>query len=160
MSFHIRRKDREITDPQLLKRILKTANYITIALSMDNEPYLISLTHGYDQERNCIYFHCAPEGKKIVYLNSNPRIWGQAVIDYDVTSECAYSYASVHFSGNVSILDDLEEKQRAIETMVRQLTANPESKLAKISREALSKTTFGRIDITYITGKRHEKTKV
>jgi nitroimidazol reductase NimA-like FMN-containing flavoprotein (pyridoxamine 5'-phosphate oxidase superfamily) len=122
---------------------------------MDNEPYLVSLSHGYDETRNCIYFHCADEGKKLVYIKSNNSIWGQAVQDYGVTDECDYAYTSVHFKGTVSLIDDLREKQHAMEVMVRQLSQNPEEKLAKIKPEKLAKTTMGRIDISYMTGKRH-----
>jgi nitroimidazol reductase NimA-like FMN-containing flavoprotein (pyridoxamine 5'-phosphate oxidase superfamily) len=156
MSFHVRRKDREITDPQTLKTVLKTTKYVTIALCMDNEPYLVSLSHGYDETCNCIYFHCAGEGKKLVYIKANNNIWGQAVQDYGVTDECDYAYTSVHFKGTVSLIDDLREKQHAIEIMVRQLSQNPEEKLTKIRTEKLAKTTIGRIDINYMTGKKHQ----
>jgi uncharacterized protein len=49
MSFHVRRKDREITDPEEMQHILKVTKYVTVALCMQNEPYLVSLSHGYDQ---------------------------------------------------------------------------------------------------------------
>ncbi len=154
MSFHVRRKDREITDPNELRQVLKTTKYVTVALCMDNEPYLVSLSHGYDQAKNCLYFHCAPEGKKLVYLKANNRVWGQAVLDFGVTDECDYVYTSVHFSGTMHLIDELGEKQHAIEVLVRQLSLNPEMKLAKIKPEKLEKTTIGRIDIDCMTGKK------
>ena len=160
MSFHVRRKDREITNINELKRILKTAKYVTIALSMANEPYLVSLSHGYDEKRNCIYFHCASEGKKLVYAKSNNKVWGQAVQDYGVTDECDYAYKSVHFSGRLFLIDDLPEKRLAIEVMVRQLSPNPEKKLSKIKPEKLASTAMGRIDIDGMTGKQHLNPKV
>jgi nitroimidazol reductase NimA-like FMN-containing flavoprotein (pyridoxamine 5'-phosphate oxidase superfamily) len=156
MSFHVRRKDREITDSDVLKGVLKSTKYVTIALCMDNEPYLVSLSHGYDETRNCLYFHCADEGKKLVYLKANSKVWGQAVQDYGVTDECDYAYTSVHFKGTVSLIADLREKQHAMEVMVRQLSETPEEKLAKIKPEKLAKTTLGRIDISYMTGKKHQ----
>jgi nitroimidazol reductase NimA-like FMN-containing flavoprotein (pyridoxamine 5'-phosphate oxidase superfamily) len=159
MSFHVRRKDREITDSDVLKGVLKSTKYVTIALCMDNEPYLVSLSHGYDETRNCLYFHCADEGKKLVYLKANSKVWGQAVQDYGVTDECDYAYTSVHFKGTVSLIADLREKQHAMEVMVRQLSETPEEKLAKIKPEKLAKTTLGRIDISYMTGKKHQKPK-
>ncbi len=159
MSFHVRRKDREITDSAALKEVLKSTKYVTIALCMDNEPYLVSLSHGYDEARNCLYFHCADEGKKIVYLKANSKVWGQAVHDYGVTDECDYAYTSVHFKGTVSLIDDLAEKQYGLAVMVRQLSENPEEKLAKIKPEKLAKITMGRIDITYMTGKQHQYPK-
>lgn len=159
MSFHVRRKDREITDVDTMKNILKSTKYVTIALSMDNEPYLVSLSHGYDEGRHCLYFHCASEGKKLVYAKANNKVWGQAVQDYGVTDECDYAYTCVHFSGRLFMVDDLNEKQHAMEVMVRQLSPNPEAKLAKIKPEKLATTAMGRIDIECMTGKQHRKPK-
>jgi len=82
MTFHIRRKEREITDPDEMRQVLKDTKYITVALSMNDEPYLVALSHGYDQAKNCLYFHCAPEGKKLIYAQANNRVWGQAVLDF------------------------------------------------------------------------------
>ncbi|TRO46758.1 hypothetical protein E2P60_04595 [Candidatus Bathyarchaeota archaeon] len=156
MSFHVRRKDREITDFAALREVLKSTKYVTVALCMGNEPYLVSLSHGYDEKRNCLYFHCADEGKKIVYLKANNRVWGQAVEDYGVTDECDYAYKSVHFKGTMSLINDSSEKQHAMKVLVRQLSETPEEKLAKIKPEKLAKTTMGKIDITYMSGKQHQ----
>jgi len=160
MSFHVRRKEREITDPEEMQKSLKQANYVTIALCLNNEPYLVSLNHGYDQARNCLYFHCAPEGKKLIYAKANPKVWGQAVLDFGVTDECDYSYTCVHFRGNLSLISDLPEKKHGMEILVRQVALNPESKLAKIKPEKLDKTTMGRIDIEYMSGKKHLNLKI
>jgi nitroimidazol reductase NimA-like FMN-containing flavoprotein (pyridoxamine 5'-phosphate oxidase superfamily) len=160
MSFHVRRKDREIIDREIMKNVLKSTNYVTIAFSMDNEPYLVSLSHGYDEARNCLYFHCASEGKKLVYAKSNNKVWGQAVQDYDVADECDYAYTSVHFSGSLFLIDDLKEKEHAIEIIIRQQSQNPEAKLAKMKPEKLATTTMGRIDINCMTGKQHLNPKM
>ncbi len=156
MSFHVRRKDREITDFSVLKQVLKSTKYVTVALCMGDEPYLVSLSHGYDEQRNCLYFHCADEGKKLVYLEANSKVWGQAVEDYGVTAECDYAYKSVHFKGTLSLITDLQEKQHGMEVLVRQLSTTPEEKLAKIKPEKLARTTMGKIDITYMSGKQHQ----
>ena len=159
MSFHVRRKDREITDAAEMRQVLKATKYVTVALCMEDESYLVSLSHGYDEAKNCLYFHCAPEGKKLVYLKANSKVWGQAVLDFGVTDECDYAYTSVHFSGKMHLIDDLKEKQHAIEVLVRQVSLNPEAKLSKIKPEKLSKTTMGRIDIDYMSGKKHQSPK-
>lgn len=160
MSFHVRRKDREITASSALKKVLKATKYVTIALCMDDEPYLVSLSHGYDAKLNCLYFHCAREGKKITYLKANSKVWGQAVQDYGVTDECDYAYTCVHFKGTVSLIANSNEKQHAMEVLVRQLSDNPEEKLAGITPEKLAKTTMGRIDINYMSGKQHQNPKL
>ena len=142
-----------------MRQVLKATKYVTVALCMDNEPYLVSLSHGYDQAKNCLYFHCAPEGKKLVYLKVNNRVWGQAVLDFGVTDECDYVYNSVHFSGTMYLIDNLGEKQHAIEVIVRQLSLDPEKKLANIKPEKLAKTTIGRINIEGMTGKKGSPNK-
>lgn len=161
MEFHVRRKDKEITDTDMLKLILKLAKYVTIALCMDNRPYLVSLSHGYDENRNCLYFHCAKEGKKVFYLKSNNNVWGQAMLDYGyIEGECDHSYASVHFSGKVTFLEKLDEKRQAMECMIRHLDSNPEALIAKLEAERLKNTTIGRIDIEYMSGKKHREAKI
>lgn len=158
--FHIRRKDREITNYAEIRSVLKTAKYVTVALCMDDEPYLVSLSHGYDEAKNCLYFHCAPEGKKLIFAQANSRVWGQAMLDYGVTDECDYAYTSVHFAGKLVQLSDLAEKRHGMEVLVRQTSMKPEEKLAKISEEKLAKTTMLRIDIECMTGKKHLTPKV
>ncbi len=157
MSFHVRRKDREITDPKALMQVLKSANYVTVALCMDNEPYLVALSHGYDETANCLYFHCAPEGKKLVYAKANPNVWGQAMLGYRVSDDCDYEYTSVHFQGTLSIIETLEEKQHAMKVLIWHQSSTPEAKLAKIKPETLTKLTMGKITLTALTGKQHLK---
>jgi nitroimidazol reductase NimA-like FMN-containing flavoprotein (pyridoxamine 5'-phosphate oxidase superfamily) len=153
MSFHVRRKDREITDPSEMRQVLKATKYVTVALCMDDDPYLVSLSHGYDQPKSCLYFHCAPEGKKLIYAKANSQVWGQAVLDFGVTEACDYAYTSIHFSGKLSLITDPTEKRHAMEVLVRQVSLNPEAKLAQIKTEKLASITMGRIDITYMSGK-------
>jgi hypothetical protein len=43
-----------------------------------------------------------------------------------------------------------------MEVLVRQVSVNPEAKLAKIKPEKLEKTTMGRIDICFMSGKKHQ----
>jgi len=157
MTYHLRRKDREITDKSLLTKILKSAKHVTVALCMDNQPYLATLSHGYDEKRNCIYFHCAPEGKKIDFMKADNTIWGQAMMDFGyVEGDCSHKFATVQFQGKVTFLDTLEEKRKAAECMIRQLDKNPENLIAKLKQEEMKTTTFGRIDIEYMSGKKSE----
>ena len=161
MSFHVRRKDKEITDTAVLKKILKSSTYVTLALSKSNQPYLVSLSHGYDEARNCLFFHCAKEGKKLEYLRSDNAVWGQALIDRGYAQgECSHKYASVHFSGKVVILESLEEKLAAVKCLINQLDNNPERLVAGLNLERLKSTVIGRIDIDYMTGKKSKEVTV
>jgi nitroimidazol reductase NimA-like FMN-containing flavoprotein (pyridoxamine 5'-phosphate oxidase superfamily) len=122
---------------------------------MDNQPYLVTLSYGYDEKRDCIYFHCAKEGKKIDYLKANNNVWGQAVIDHGyVDGDCNHLYTSAHFQGAVTFLESLEEKLEAVKCMMRQLEKDPEPMIARFKPERLEAAMIGRIDIKHLTGKK------
>ena len=152
----IRRKDKEITDIDETKSILKKTQYVTLAMCLNNEPYLVTLSHGYDQERNCVYFHCADEGKKINILKANNLVWGQALIDYGyVQGACDHLYATTQFRGRVTFVEDLVEKEHALKVMIGSLDKNPQKIIEKqLEMRSIQKVRIGRIDIDYMSGKK------
>ena len=158
----IRRKDKAITDQNEMKKILQQTKYITIAMCRNNEPYLITLSHGYDPEKNIIYFHCASEGKKIDILKENNIVWGQALIDKGyVKDKCDHLWITVMFRGSVSFIVDADKKRHALDIMIRQLEQNPERVIKKqITEKSIKGVTIGRIDIDYMSGKRADKATI
>ena len=78
----IRRKEKKIESEDEMIAIIESAKYVTIEMSVKDEPYLATLSHGVDREKNCIYFHCAQEGKKVDILKENNVVWGQALEDH------------------------------------------------------------------------------
>jgi len=155
----IRRKEKEIKDKKELIWIVEEAKYITVAMCSDNRPYLVTLNHGYDRDKNCIYFHCAQEGKKIDILTDNNRIWGQALVDKGyVQGMCDHLYATTHFSGQVTFVTDFEEKKHALTVMIKALEEEPEKVIRKqLTKESVSEVGIGRIDIEAMSGKKAEK---
>jgi nitroimidazol reductase NimA-like FMN-containing flavoprotein (pyridoxamine 5'-phosphate oxidase superfamily) len=155
----IRRKDKEITDFGEMKDILKTAKYVTLAMCLNDEPYLVTLSHGYDQERNCIYFHCAGEGKKISILKANNLVWGQAVIDRGyVQGACDHLYSTTQFRGRVTFVEDLMEKEHALQVLIESLDKDPKEIMKKqLTPQSIQKVRIGRIDIDYMSGKKADK---
>jgi len=151
----IRRKEKAIEDVAEMKEIIRTAQYVTVALCKDNEPYLVSLSHGYDPNKNCVYFHCASEGKKMDILKENNVVWGQALIDKGyIQGKCDHLYATVQFKGTVAFVDDFEEKKDALLNMVHKLDDNPDDVAEKqLTEKSIARVTIGRIDIEYLSGK-------
>ena len=158
-SYHIRRRDKEVTNPEELVKPLLEADYITLSLCMDNQPYIATLSHGYDPDRNCVYFHSAREGKKIDFIRSNPVVWGQALIDNGYQQgSCDHLYHTTQFSGMVSFVEDLEEKKHALTTMIRQLDESPDKIMAnQLMPESIAKICIGRINIHKLTSKKADK---
>jgi nitroimidazol reductase NimA-like FMN-containing flavoprotein (pyridoxamine 5'-phosphate oxidase superfamily) len=155
--IEMRRKDKEITDIDEIKAVLKKAKYVTLAMCTNNEPYLATLSHGYDEQRGCIYFHCAPEGRKVSILNQNNNVWGQALLDGGyVQGACDHLYATAQFSGKVTFVKNVEEKEQALKVMIRALDSDPEP-LIKKQLKAVQKVNIGRIDIGFMSGKKAAK---
>jgi uncharacterized protein len=159
MPYHMRRLDKGIKDQEKLRRVLKETRFVTLALCNDNEPYLVSLSHSYDEEANCIYFHSASEGKKLDYMKANPHVWGQALIDHGYhEGNCSHLYVSVMFKGKVAYVNDISEKRRILSHMVIHNEKNPnptlQSPTGLANDDALRKTFVGRIDIEEISGKK------
>jgi nitroimidazol reductase NimA-like FMN-containing flavoprotein (pyridoxamine 5'-phosphate oxidase superfamily) len=159
-KYHgMRRKEKEIKDIAEMKAILAGAKYVTIAMCRGEEPYLVTLSHGYDEKKSAIYFHCAREGKKIGILSANNRVWGQAIVDRGYADgKCDHLFASVQFRGRVTFVEDGEEKRHALATMIRQLESDP-GKVSghQVNDASVAKVHIGRIDLDYMSGKKSEK---
>ena len=156
MRYHLRRQDKEIKEPEMLKKILQETDYVTLALVKDGEPYLVSLSHAYDEEENCIYFHSASEGKKLDYMRASPVVWGQALLDHGYhKGQCSHLYASVMFRGKIEFIEDIETKRHVFRSMVNQIEPEPESIMDRmVNSEGIPSTVVGRIRIDYMTGKK------
>ncbi len=155
----MRRKDKEIKDRSEMIAIIEQAKYITIAMSRDNEPYLVTLSHGYDRAKHCFYFHCADEGKKIDILKKNSLVWGQALIDRGYAQNvCDHLFATTHFKGKVIFVENEQEKMHALEVMINALEENPREVMkTQIGKDSVARVQIGRIDIEYMSGKKSEK---
>jgi len=155
----MRRSDKKVTDQDELLKPLKEAEYITLALCIENKPYLATLSHGYDEKNNCIYFHSARDGRKIDILKENPVVWGQALIDSGYQQgSCDHLYHTAQFSGTVTFVEDMAEKEHVLKIMIRHLDKTPEKIIDKqVMPSSIAKVHVGRIDIKEMTGKKADK---
>ncbi len=116
---------------------------------------------GYDKKQNCLYFHCAAEGKKIDILRKNNLVWGQALLDKGyVHGKCDHLYATTQFKGRVEFITDLAEKKRALTLMIHQLEEESQWEQVmtnQLINKAIRDVTIGRIDIDFISGKQAVK---
>ena len=69
-KYHLRnRTNRELTEPSEIIAILENGKYAVIAMCCDNEPYVVTLSYGFDSRKNALYFHCSPKGLKLDFIN-------------------------------------------------------------------------------------------
>lgn len=125
-TYHMRRQDREIKDPSLLSDVLQQGKFIVLALSHLDVPYIVTLNYGYDHAQNTVYFHCAKEGLKLQYIDSNPKVCATVILDKGyIQSECAHPFTTVVIRGVIERVDDTAVKKHGMMTILNHLESNP-----------------------------------
>lgn len=150
------RPNREIISDSDINDILQKGKFVVISMCRDNEPYIVTLSYGFDAKERSIYVHCAPQGLKIDFFKSNNRICATIIEDggYAI-DECAHNYKTVVFWGDISFVTDIEEKKHGMKILLNHLENDIEliqEKLLK-SNEYYSKMEVLRIDIRQIHAK-------
>jgi nitroimidazol reductase NimA-like FMN-containing flavoprotein (pyridoxamine 5'-phosphate oxidase superfamily) len=151
----MRRKDREITDLDEIGAILDEAMVCRIGFADGGDPYVVPLSFGY--EDGAVYIHSAPEGKKIVMLEKNPRCCFEVDICDDLIRgdrPCSWGmrYRSVIGYGRAAILTDPEEKKHGLACIMRHYDGGTH----EFSENDLGSVTVIRIAVESMTGKKHE----
>ena len=148
----MRRKDKEIKDKSAIEEILRQAVVCRIAMCDGQTPYVVPMCFGYAGDR--LYFHCAPEGKKIDILKENPRVCFEVDVDQELvrgTQPCKWSfkYRSVVGFGSAVFVEDLNEKKRALDVLMEHFGGEASS----YPDDVLGRVTIIRVDIESLTGK-------
>jgi len=155
-DYHMRRKEKEISDPALLREILRRGKWTSIALCEDDEPYVVSLSYGFDAERKALYFHCARTGRKVDACRANPAACATVVEDLGYRAgECEQGYRSLVLHGSLHVVEDLEEKKHGIQVLLGHLEEDPASFLDRLlpTDDKYEKLGVLRFDIRSMTGK-------
>ena len=101
-----------------------------------------------------LYFHSAPEGKKLEILKKNNRVCFEVDIDPSLkpnVKPCAWgmNYKSVIGFGCARFLDDVESKRKALDIIMR----NYSDKSFDYQKSAIENTTVIKVEIEQMTGK-------
>lgn len=156
-QYHVTRTDRAITDRSEISGIIRNGKYITIGMSRNDEPYVVTMNYGYDESANALYFHCSPRGHKMEFILANPFVCGSVIADKGyVMNECAHEYASVIIRGTMSVVEDLEQKKHAMNVLLNHLEENPDIVRERSLKDESKYVSLGilRLSIEETTGKK------
>ncbi len=132
--YHLQKKEREIRDIGELLAIIKNGKYLTIAMCKDNEPYIVTLSYGYDEVKNAFYFHSRRKGLKYEFIEHNPDVCATVIEDRGyIMNECAHEFRSVIIWGKMCLVNTLEEKKHGMDILLKHLEENP----GRIKQESL-----------------------
>ena len=125
-KYHMNKKDREITDNEEISRLLRNGKYAVIAMCRNNEPYVVTLSYGYDEKTNALYFHSALKGLKLEFIKENTAVCATIIEDRGYrNNECEHHYSSLVLWGKMTIVEAIEEKKHAMEILLNHLESNP-----------------------------------
>jgi nitroimidazol reductase NimA-like FMN-containing flavoprotein (pyridoxamine 5'-phosphate oxidase superfamily) len=119
----MRRTDREVTDRRWQEQVLNEAPVLELGMvDQEGKPYVVPIGFGY--EDGMIYLHGALEGKKNDALAANPNVCFQVCIPGEAVAKpggksFTMEYRSVTGYGRVENLTDLDEKNKALEVLMR-----------------------------------------
>ncbi len=156
-KYHLHnRPNREILDSDTLDSILYNGKFASIAMCRNNEPYIVSLSYGYDKTKHALYFHCASEGLKLDFLRANNHVCATIIEDGGyIKDECGHAFRSLVFWGNMDIVSQIEEQRYGMQIILQHLEEQPSiiKKKRLQSEEFYSKMTILRLDIKEMHGK-------
>jgi uncharacterized protein len=151
-NLPMRRSEKEIKDRTAIDAIIRQCRVCRLGLSDGEEPYIVPLCFGYDGE--ALYFHSAPEGRKIDILRKN----NQVCVEFDISGgmkeaeqgcKWGITYRSVIGFGTAELVDDREAKQKALKILMAQYS----DKEYAFPDDVVTKTAIIKVVIARITGK-------
>ncbi len=156
----MRRKEREMPDPEIIDRIIRGCDCCRLALADGDRPYIVPLNFGYLHERDTriFYFHSAHEGRKIDLIRQNRAAGFELDADHRLhtgQNACGYTYgfASVIGDGTVSIVESGPEKIRALRLLMEHYTHKPDW---EFDEKAVSAVAIIKLTVESLCCKVHE----
>ncbi len=130
MFRKMRRWKQEMPKEDVLE-IIRNGNSGILALNGDGGyPYTVPMSYFFDGEK--IYFHSASQGHKIDAVRRDPKVSFCIVAEDTVVAERFTTlYKSVIVFGHIHIVEDENEKRRAIEAIGRKYSPGMEELMAR-----------------------------
>ncbi len=149
----MRREDKEIKDKDEIESIIQRATVCRVAFSENHVPYIVPVNFGYKDY--CLYFHSAPEGKKIDAIRQNGNVCFEMDIDQEVVraeTPCDWGmkYRSVIGFGKAFLVRDVEEKRKALNTIAEHYSGKP----SVYPESAISNVAIIKVEIESMTGRK------
>lgn len=125
----MRRTDREVTSKEDIKSILDICKVCRLGMMDETGIYIVPVNFGYcfENEKLVLYFHGAKEGRKIALAMQKPMVGVEMDCEYGLeegASPCQYSYgyASLIGNGQAEVIDEAEEKVKALGSIMKHQT--------------------------------------
>ena len=153
----ITRREREVNDLNEIIQILDKCMILHLGLVDGDEPYVVPLNYGYTMEdgKLTLYMHGAKTGHKLDLIRANPKVFFEMDCDvhpFEGNHACQYgtTYASVMGRGVAHIIEDVEEKIKALNIFMKTQTG----KDFEFNEKLVGVVSIIKVDVSDYTAKR------
>ncbi len=123
------RREQQVTDINEIIEILEKSKVVHVGMIDGDEPYVVPMNYGYVLEdgKLTIYLHGARRGRKIDAITKNPKVFYEMCCDitpFEGEVACKYgiTYASIMGRGLATLVEDVEEKKKALSILMKTQT--------------------------------------
>ena len=150
------RRERQVTDIDEIIKILDKSKVLHLGLVDGDEPYVVPMNYGYIMEdgKLTIYLHGANRGRKLDLIRANPKVFFEMdcdIVPFEGGVACKYgiTYSSIMGKGKAEIVEDPEEKMKALSVLMKTQT----NKDFEFNEKLVSVVAVIKIDVTEFTAK-------
>jgi nitroimidazol reductase NimA-like FMN-containing flavoprotein (pyridoxamine 5'-phosphate oxidase superfamily) len=121
----MRKKELQVTELSEIEDILGKAEVCRISFADNNIPYIVTLNFGYSGNPvSRLFFHCAPEGRKLEMMKKNNYVCFEADTDHMIERRekpCKWSmhYRSVVGYGRISAVSDAGTRKEGMNSIMK-----------------------------------------
>lgn len=125
----MRRHDREVTDESRIAELINACRAIRLGLRDGEDIYIVPLhfAHTMEGDKHVFYCHGAPVGRKVDLVKRTGYAafemdGGQELLPDEIACEFSSTFFSVIGTADASIVEDVEEKERALNLIMHHYT--------------------------------------
>ena len=119
-----------ITDRAQIEDIIRKCPYCTVGMTdKEGNPYIVPMNFAW--KNDTVYLHSGSEGSKVEMVVRHPQVCinfceGHELVYMHKQVACSYSMKSrsVICHGNVRFIEDMDEKRRILDMLMKQYTDN------------------------------------
>jgi len=156
----MRRKEREITDHELIGKIIADCHCIRLGFYDEGNVYIVPLNFGHieKEDKHIFYFHGAKEGRKIDLIAKNEPVGFEMDTHYKVNegpTACNYSarYRSIIGSVMVSFVEDVKEKEEGLQLLMKHNTGKGDW---EFTEKMVQSVCVFKLEVTELSCKEHK----
>lgn len=144
-----------IEDKQRIESVILHSDIGFVGIiDLEGNPYVLPMNFGY--ENGILYLHSGPEGSKLEMLERNNNVCitfslGHKLVYQHAKVACSYSMRSesAMCRGKVRFIEDMDEKRRALDIIMRHYTTNDFA----YSDPAVRNVKVWQVEVEQMTGK-------